>query len=135
FEIKPATKARNKLVFGFGVNVEVCEEWRLFSQFRSWMKNQDWHGKSLDKDLLVPGNKIYCADRCIFLLQKINTLIPPAKGVSFSKKRGKYKASYGKNNLGRFATFQDADDALRAFKSKAVREAAKEYRTADPRLY
>lgn len=40
----------------------VSKEWHTFSNFRAWMVTQDWEGKSLDKDLLIEGNKIYSAD-------------------------------------------------------------------------
>ncbi|MCX2693707.1 hypothetical protein OO256_22145 [Pseudomonas sp. DCB_CB] len=33
-------------------------DWLAFSSFRAWMSRQDHEGKHLDKDLLVPGNKV-----------------------------------------------------------------------------
>jgi len=39
------------------------------------MERQDWEGKHLDKDILIPGNKIYSPDRCIFVSSLINLLI------------------------------------------------------------
>ena len=36
----------------------VCEEWLTFSNFKTWMEQQDWKGKQLDKDIIKKGNKI-----------------------------------------------------------------------------
>lgn len=50
----------------------VCEEWLIFSNFKSWMETQDWEGKVLDKDLLILGNKIYSPNTCIFISNELN---------------------------------------------------------------
>ena len=34
-----------------------CDEWLLFSNFKAWMRAQEWEGKHIDKDLLITGNK------------------------------------------------------------------------------
>lgn len=50
----------------------VCEEWLTFSNFKTWMMEQDYVGKQLDKDILVPGNKEYGPDKCVFVSQELN---------------------------------------------------------------
>ena len=40
--------------------------------FRAWMMQQDWEGKQLDKDILVPGNKMYSPDTCVFVGGVVN---------------------------------------------------------------
>lgn len=73
------------------IGCKVCDEWLTFSNFRDWMETQDWQGKELDKDIIAPGNKIYCPENCIFVTQAINSLLTVAKsnkgdlpvGVSF----------------------------------------------------
>ena len=73
----------------------VCKDWLLFSNFEKWMKKQDWHGKELDKDILVLGNKIYSPETCIFVDSSINLLIGNSGkrkgkfpiGVYFNKKK------------------------------------------------
>ena len=52
----------------------VCEEWLTFSNFKSWMEQQDYEGKALDKDLLDPSNTIYCPEKCVFVDLYINCL-------------------------------------------------------------
>ena len=58
----------------------VCEEWLLFSNFKSWMETQDWEGNQLDKDYLVRGNKIYSPNTCIFLHPIVNKFLGDTAG-------------------------------------------------------
>lgn len=53
----------------------VCKEWLSFMVFKIWMTEQDWVGKELDKDLIVPGNKIYSPSTCCFLSRGLNGAI------------------------------------------------------------
>lgn len=55
-------------------DVEVCTEWLTFSNFKSWMEEQDWKDKELDKDLFGDGS-IYSPDSCCFIPAHLNTLI------------------------------------------------------------
>lgn len=55
-------------------NCEVCDEWLIFSNFRTWMDSQNWRGNHLDKDLLFVGNKIYSPETCVFVSQLTNML-------------------------------------------------------------
>ena len=78
----------------------VCEEWLTFSNFKVWMEKQDWEGKHLDKDLLVPGNKVYSSETCVFVSEGLNHFVQEsgairgscAIGVSWSAKSNKYVA-------------------------------------------
>lgn len=54
--------------------VEVCKEWLTFSNFKSWMEQQDWQGKEIDKDLFGNGY-LYSPENCCFLPRRVNTLI------------------------------------------------------------
>lgn len=47
------------------IGCSVSEEWKTFSNFKSWMEGQVWEGKQLDKDLLVEGNKVYSEETCV----------------------------------------------------------------------
>ena len=57
------------------IGCSVCEEWLTFSNFKSWMEQQDWEGKDLDKDLLVYKNKIYSPETCVFVTSKVNNFL------------------------------------------------------------
>lgn len=75
-------------------------EWVYFSNFKAWMEKQDWQDKALDKDLLIPGNKLYGPDTCVFIDARVNNFIveksPDKKswptGVSYSKSNNKFKS-------------------------------------------
>ena len=62
------------------VGCVVCDDWLIFSNFKSWMIKQDWEGMQLDKDLLIPGSKLYSPDTCLFIPQKINKLLTDRAG-------------------------------------------------------
>lgn len=78
----------------------VCEEWLTFSNFKRWMEAQDWHGKSLDKDLLSGESKLYSPDTCAFIDRSVNNFITDRAalrgdwpiGVSFEKCKGVFRS-------------------------------------------
>lgn len=67
------------------INCKVCDDWLLFSNFKAWMEQQDWEGKSLDKDLLIRGNKVYSPETCCFITESLNNFI-----IFNNEKRGDY---------------------------------------------
>lgn len=75
-------------------DVTVCEEWHLFSNFKSWMETQDWEGKYLDKDILMEGNRVYSPDRCVFITQLTNTFF-----LECGRARGEYCIGVSKHKL------------------------------------
>ena len=120
------------------IGCTICKEWVKFSNFRSWMENQDWPGKSLDKDIISQGNKIYSPSTCIFVTEEINNLLTNKKlsrgdyplGVSLKKRNGKYVAqcrAYGKTkHLGYFDTANEARKAYIKFKVRLIIKIADE---------
>lgn len=107
----------------------VCEEWLTFSNFRGWMEQQDWEGKQLDKDILLPGNKEYGPDVCVFVSQRVNLFLTERKsergiwpiGVYYDTGCNKYSAQCCSNTgrqkkLGKFNTPEEAFSAWLAFK-------------------
>ena len=66
-------------------DVTCCEAWLTFSNFKSWMEQQDWDGKELDKDLLVYKNKLYSPETCCFISHTLNSYL-----CSSNKTRGIY---------------------------------------------
>lgn len=76
-------------------DVEVCQEWLVFSKFRSWMLSQDYLGSEgevlyLDKDLIGTG-QLYSPENCCFIDNQTNVFIRGkfnkslARGVCISK--------------------------------------------------
>lgn len=78
----------------------VSEEWKLFSNFRKWMVEQEWEGMQLDKDILVIGNKVYSAETCVFVTSLVNAFLTERGndrgewpiGVHWQTDVGKFKA-------------------------------------------
>lgn len=54
----------------------VCQEWHNFQNFADWFsKNYSYetmHKWQLDKDIIVPGNRVYGPDTCCFVPNDIN---------------------------------------------------------------
>jgi len=108
----------------------VCDEWLLFSNFRNWMKSQEWDGLYLDKDIMSPGNRIYSPSTCIFVSVEINNLIGDApasrgkypRGVSFSKERNLYEVRSKQDGtykyIGRFSSVTNAAEAYKKSRYK-----------------
>ena len=56
----------------------VCDEWKYFSNFKSWVQsqpNKDWMDCQLDKDVIIPNNKIYSPDTCAFVTPRLNSFL------------------------------------------------------------
>jgi len=102
------------------IGCTVCEDWLTFSNFRSWMKKQDWYGKEIDKDIIKIGNKIYSPENCCFVDESINSLLVSCnskrgnypQGVNLDKQTGKYRSQISINgkqkSLGRYDTPEEA---------------------------
>ena len=126
------------------IGCTVAEEWKIFSNFRSWMEAQDWQDNQLDKDLLIEGNKEYSPSRCVFLPHLINSFMID-RGVyrgdlpiGVSRDGGKYTAycsnPFTKKNeyLGLFSCPEEAHLAWRVKKAEHARRLAEEQ--ADERV-
>ena len=114
----------------------VCEEWKTFSNFMAWMKTQSWEGKQIDKDILVPGNKVYSPETCVFVSRNVNVLLTNSfasrgkypVGVRFNVSIQKYTAQmsrYSKNiHLGTFDTPEEAHEVYKKERTKYILEVA-----------
>lgn len=124
--------------------VTVCKEWLTLSNFKSWMENQDWQDKHLDKDILHPGNKIYSPEFCVFVDHKVNSFILDCAasrgeypiGVSHRGKSGKFYAmcsnpfTGGKDRLGSYSSADAAHEAWRKRKIEHAERLASEQEDA-----
>lgn len=116
----------------------VCAEWLTFTNFKTWMEPQDYVNKSLDKDLILPGNKEYGPNTCCFIPESLNNLLLNKSrvndelpiGVYYDNENGKFRAMCSYNgkrvSLGRFADVDGAAIAYNQFKTKVILEAALE---------
>jgi hypothetical protein len=107
------------------VGCAVSEQWHLFSTFKAWMEKQEWEGNQLDKDILIPENKVYSDENCIFVSNKLNSFLTDRGaargsnliGVHFCKRDRKYISQCNnpftlkKERLGCFDSEIDAHNA------------------------
>lgn len=120
---------------------EVSDEWKYFSNFKKWFDEHHIEGYDLDKDLLIPNNRIYSAETCIFVPHRLNTLfreLGRAKecsmaGVSFDKKpnHNKYRVVFRSNGKSKclygFKTEIEAHNSYVKSKIEEVRRVANEF--------
>lgn len=91
----------------------VCDDWLIFSNFKSWMITQDWENKQLDKDLKILGNKIYSPDTCLFISDDLNRFLNENESnrgdypIGVSAKYGKF-TSYVSN---KYISYHDTPEA------------------------
>lgn len=128
----PKTQARQPTYAG----CSVCAAWTHFSTFRSWFVRRYKPGYQLDKDILVPGNKIYAPEFCSMVPKYINTLLLGNSsvvgaypvGVHWNIQHKKFTARccfVGKRvHIGCFDTPDAAAEAYRVYKAAVVREVA-----------
>lgn len=68
------------------VGCTVDPQWHSFMNFRSWLiGHENWHSLHLDKDILIPGNKIYGPDTCCLVSSQVNSFFTHVR-----KKSSKY---------------------------------------------
>ena len=130
-------------------DVTVCKEWHSFSAFRAWWLDNYKEGFSLDKDLLVPGNREYGPDACVYVPQWLNNFTIDRGagrgelpiGVCLNKLAGKYQSNCsnpitGKSHtLGYFTTPEEAHETWLNFKLSIADRLKKEMDRMDKRIY
>ena len=128
------------------IGTSVCSEWLSATAFKKWMEQQDWHGKCLDKDIIVPGSKLYSHETCAFVLKATNLFVTARDacrgdypvGVYLYKPTGKYHARCGnpftgkQEHLGLFSTPEEAHEAWRKRKQDLAQLVAAT--ESDPRV-
>lgn len=109
------------------IGCSIHHEWLTFSKFKAWMEKQDWRGKELDKDLLIPRNKTYSPEACVFVDVMTNLFTTDSAasrgewpiGVSFCKRSKKFLSqccnpfSKKREFLGYFTCPEQAHEAWR----------------------
>lgn len=137
--------------------VTCSENFKSYTFFYEWCNQQkgfnkkDKNGRkwSLDKDLLLRGNKVYSEDVCVFVPNRVNNLVTKCDssrgewpvGVYWDGAKGRFVSQCnngtGKQTyLGRFKTAQEAFQAYKTFKEALIKEIANEYKEQlDSRVY
>lgn len=139
------------------IGTTCSDNFKSYSFFYEWCQEQigfnskddkgnKWH---LDKDLLVKGNKIYSEETCVFVPQRINSLLTKSRrtrkgcplGVRWHEKDKKFHSRCGDGcggvkHLGCFQNQEEAFQAYKTFKEALVKEIANEYKEQlDSRVY
>lgn len=131
-------------------DVEVCEEWLHYKNFKNWCESQIGFGVkgfNLDKDILKKGNKVYSPDLCVFVPSEINSQLTKANaarglypiGVSWHSGHEKFMACLRANgktkHLGYYLNPEDAFNAYKVAKEAYLKKIAEKYReVVDPRV-
>lgn len=80
----PLTQSRQPTYKG----CTVCEEWHNYQVFRAWYDINYIEGMQLDKDKLVPTNKIYSPATCCFIPAQENVEISQSKWYTLISPEG-----------------------------------------------
>lgn len=122
------------------VNCKVCEKWHNFQNFAKWYHDNYYEcdGRlQVDKDILIPGNRIYSPDNCILVPQKINVLFVNHinnRGLpnGIYKVKSGYLAEYNERRLGIFKTVDEAYAIYAQIKKEEIIRVANEYKNIIP---
>ena len=137
--------------------VTCSENFKSYTFFYEWCNQQkgfnkkDKNGRkwSLDKDLLLRGNKVYSEDVCVFVPNRVNNLVTKCDssrgewpvGVYWGGAKGRFVSQCnngtGKQTyIGCFNTPQEAFLAYKTFKEALIKQVANEYKEQlDCRVY
>ena len=136
-------RCANAAKFPHHAGCSVDPRWFSFAAFRAWMIEQPWEGNYLDKDLLVPGNKIYGPDTCVFVSPRVNAVLntnPKSRGqfpIGVCKRGNRFGAQINRGSgsvyLGSASTPMKAHALWQLAKIKVLRELAEEQ--VDSRVY
>lgn len=129
------------------VGCSVSSDWLTFSNFKQWFDSRHLAGWQIDKDLLLPGNKIYSSETCLFVPKSLNSFLTAHDsyrgqyplGVHYHKHKGKFvsqiSANGSREQIGVYDSPKEAHEAW--FKRKI--ELACEYKylcdSIDQRLF
>lgn len=127
-------------------DVTCCEDWLLYENFYEWLHSQEnfekWKnekGWTIDKDILIKGNKIYSPATCCLVPNDVNVLFTKRNsergslpiGVVYHKVNKKYISSYDcgqKYNryLGSYDTPEKAFEMYKSYKEEYIKQIAQE---------
>lgn len=125
-------------------DVTCCDEWLLFESFYEWLHSQENFDKwlnnenwTIDKDIIVKGNKIYSPETCCLVPNNINILF-----INRVNHRGDLPIGVVKNNkkfgascmnpftkerayIGTYNTIEEAFFAYKEYKENIIKQVAK----------
>jgi hypothetical protein len=137
---------RAKINYG---DCSVREEFLYFPNYINWYDKQITQpGWQLDKDLLIPGNREYSAEACVFLPRALNTFLtirknergPYPLGVTIHEETGHFEAACNRDGkriyLGVYKTPEEAFVVYKKEKEAYAKDLAARWKDQiDPRAY
>ena len=110
------------------VGCAIASDWFDFQDFAAWFYSNPYSelDYQLDKDLLIPNNKIYSPETCCFVPRELNNLLLDnssvrgdlPQGVCFHKKNNVYIANIRiKCKQTYLGSFDSPDEAYQAYKT------------------
>lgn len=115
----------------------VHHEWLTYSNFHYWALVNYQDGMHLDKDILHPGNKHYCPDRCVFVPHWLNSFVSNMKKkprdlpMGVHRSRNKFGARFGSRStgvfIGSFETAEQAGAAYMAYRRPEIERRIRSY--------
>ena len=124
-------------------DVTCCNEWLLFDNFYEWLHSQENFDKwinnsnwSVDKDILIKGNKIYNPNTCTLVPQIVNVLFTKRDndrgkypiGVYYNKRENNYRAqcenpyaTHRDSKIGSYNTQKEAFCAYKEYKENIIK--------------
>lgn len=115
-------------VYGLGGAGSICDDWRSFLAFKTWMRSQNRSGGTrLDVSILGTGDRHHGPSTCVFVSRSVANVRPSLTktrgelpvGVS-SPRTGKYRANCGGEHIGFFKKPHDAHLAWCKAKAQAI---------------
>lgn len=119
----------------------VSKLWHNYQNFAEWFSENKYEVDGrlhIDKDILYPGNKIYCPDTCLLVPQRINMLFlnkPNKRGLpnGIVRYSDRYLVKYNGVEHGYRNTLEDAFELYARVKKDAIIKIADEYKEIIPR--
>lgn len=119
----------------------VSKLWHNYQNFAEWFNEYKYEVDGrlhIDKDILYPGNKIYCPDTCLLVPQRINMLFlnkPNKRGLpnGIVRNSDRYLVKYNGVEYGYRNTLDDAFELYAKVKKDAIIKIANEYKEIIPR--
>ncbi len=123
------------------VGCTVVEIWHRFSNFKSWYNINYIEGYHLDKDILIPGNKLYSPETCCFVSRAVNSLLnshsrvkgPWPQGVCYEKKSSRFMARISINGRRQYLGCYDNPEAAYADYANAKAQYIEQHANAETR--
>lgn len=112
--------------------VEVCPEWSQSGVFLQWYARNYVEGYELDKDLKVPGNRLYSPETCMFIPRTLNRKLGRLSSTGVYKHAKGWRAQGIRSN-GRRGTIKQSQEyevclkAYRENKNRFMDQLAVEY--------